>query len=105
MRDPRRINQIRLVDNQVQATLQGSIYVEESATLRETLLGCIEKGHNTFLIDFSAVDYVDSSGLGTLVAIQKRALQHGGSVTLKGLHGLVKDLFELTRLNKFFEIQ
>ena len=50
------INQIRLVDNQVQAALQGAIYVEEAAALRETLLGYIEKGHNTFLIDFSTVD-------------------------------------------------
>ena len=99
------INQIRLVDNQVQATLQGAIYVEEAAALRETLLGYIEKGHNTFLIDLEGVDYIDSSGLGTLVAIHKRALQNGGSVVIKGLHGLVKDLFELTRLDKVFEIQ
>ena len=99
------INQIRLVDNQVQATLQGAIYVEEAAALRETLLGYIEKGLNTFLFDLEGVDYIDSSGLGTLVAIQKQALQHGGSVTLKGLHGLVKDLFELTRLDKVFDIQ
>ena len=99
------INQIQLVDNQVQATLQGAIYVEEAAALRETLLGYIEKGHNTFLIDLEGVDYIDSSGLGTLVAIQKRALQNGGSVVIKGLRGLVKDLFELTRLDKVFEIQ
>ena len=99
------INQIRLVDNQVQATLQGAIYVEEAAALRETLLGYIEKGHNTFLIDLEGVDYIDSSGLGTLVAIQKQALQHSGGVTLKGIHGLVKDVFELTRLDKVFKIQ
>ena len=99
------IKQIQLVDNQVQAALQGAIYVEEAAALRETLLSYIEKGHNTFLIDLEGVDYIDSSGLGTLVAIQKQALQHGGSVTLKGLHGLVKDLFELTRLDKVFDIQ
>ena len=99
------IKQIQLVDNQVQAALQGAIYVEEAAALRETLLDYIEKGHNTFLIDLESVDYIDSSGLGTLVSIQKQALQHGGGVTLKGIHGLVKDLFELTRLNKVFDIQ
>ena len=33
------IKQIQLVDNQVQAALQGAIYVEEAAALRETLLG------------------------------------------------------------------
>ena len=99
------IKQIQLVDNQVQAALQGAIYVEEAAALRETLLDYIEKGHNTFLIDLESVDYIDSSGLGTLVSIQKQALQHGGGVTLKGIHGLVKDVFELTRLDKVFKIQ
>ena len=68
-------------------------------------LDILIKGHKTFIIDLGGVDYIDSSGLGTLVAIHKRALQNGGSVVIKGLHGLVKDLFELTRLDKVFEIQ
>ena len=99
------IKQIQLVDNQVQVILQGDLFVEEVVTMRETLFGYIENGHAIFLIDFSAVDYIDRTGLGTLLALQKRALQHGGSVTIKGLHGLVKDLFEMTRLNKVFDIQ
>ena len=98
------INRIQLVGNQVQVVLQGAIYVDEVATLRETLLLYIDKGHNSFLIDFSAVEYIDSSGLGTLVAIQKRALQYGGGVTISGLTGLVKDHFELTRLTRVFDI-
>ena len=99
------IKQLQLVDNQVRVVLAGAIYVAEAATLRETLLIYVDNGHNSFLIDFSAVDYIDSSGLGTLVAIQKRALQQGGGVTITGLQGLVKDLFELTRLTKVFDIQ
>jgi len=99
------INRIQLVDNQLQVNMEGSIYVEEATALRKSLLGYIDTGHVSFLIDFSQVDYIDSSGLGALVAIQKRALQHGGSITITGLQGLAKDLFELTRLNKMFEIQ
>ena len=68
-------------------------------------LDILIKGHKTFIIDLGGVDYIDSSGLGTLVSIQKQALQHGGGVTLKGIHGLVKDVFELTRLDKVFKIQ
>ena len=99
------IQEINIEENQVIVKLSGSIYVEEAAQLRESLIGHIDKGRKTFIIDLGGVDYIDSSGLGTLVAIQKRALQHGGSVVIKGLHGLVKDLFELTRLNRMFEIQ
>ena len=92
-------------ENKVLVSLNGSIYVEEAAQLRESLVGHIDKGHKTFIIDLGGVDYIDSSGLGTLVAIQKRAMQNDGSVVIKGLHGLVKDLFELTRWDKVFEIQ
>ena len=99
------IQEITVTDHHVLAILSGSIYVEEAAQLRESLIGYIAQGHNTFIIDLSGVDYIDSSGLGTLVAIQKRALQNGGSVIIKGIKGLVKDLFELTRLTKVFEIQ
>ena len=69
------IQEITATDNQVLITLSGSIYLEEATQLRASLIGYIEKGHRTFIIDLSDVDYIDSSGLGTLVAIQKRALQ------------------------------
>ena len=99
------IQEITVTDNHVVVNLSGSIYVEEAVQIRESLIGYIEKGHKTFVVDLGNVDYIDSSGLGTLVAIQKRALQNGGSVIIKNLKGLVKDLFELTRLTKVFEIQ
>lgn len=91
--------------NQVTVTLSGSIYVEDAAGLRERLIDYIDKGYNRFLINVAGVDYIDSSGLGVLVAIHKRAVQNHGKVIIKGLNGMVKELFELTRLNKVFELQ
>ena len=94
------------VDQQtVTANLSGSMYVEEAAALRETLLRYIEEGYSHFMINLSDVDYIDSSGLGVLVAIQKRALQKSGGVVITGLHGVVQELFTLTRLTKVFEIK
>lgn len=93
-----------IVQDQVIATLAGGLYVEDAAALRETLLSYIERGYKQYTIDLSRVDYIDSSGLGVLVAIQKRALQKGGGVTVKGLRGVVREVFELTRLTKVFEI-
>ena len=99
--------QINATNNngQVIVTLIGSMYVEEAAILREKMIGFMESGHKEFIIKLNGVDYIDSSGLGALVAIQKRALQMKGGVTLVGAHGLVKELFELTRLNKVFAMQ
>lgn len=39
------------------------------------------------------------------MAIQKRALQKNGKVVIRDLRGLVRELFELTRLTSVFEIE
>ena len=92
-------------NGQVIVTLAGSMYVEEAAVLREKLIVFMESGHKEFIIKLHKVDYIDSSGLGVLVAIQKRSLQIKGSVTLVGASGVVEELFELTRLNKVFTME
>ena len=92
-------------NGQVIVTLSGSMYVEQAGILRENLIAFMEAGRKEFIIKLDKVDYIDSSGLGVLVAIQKRALQIKGGVTLVGANGLVKELFELTRLNKVFTMQ
>ncbi|MBP2626844.1 MAG: anti-sigma-factor antagonist [Firmicutes bacterium] len=92
-------------NGQVTVTLWGSMYVEEAAVLREKLIAFMESGHKQFIIKLNNVDYIDSSGLGVFVAIQKRALKMNGGITLVGATSLVKELFELTRLNKVFVMQ
>lgn len=89
---------------EILVNLEGKIFVEDAAQLRERLLDLINQGHRRFMIDMRGVSYIDSSGLGVLVAIHKRALDNGGGVVIKGLQGAVKDLFFMTRLNKVFEI-
>jgi anti-sigma B factor antagonist len=88
----------------IKFTLSGSLYVNESAILREKFLEQIKQGKNDFLLDFSNVNYIDSSGLGVLVSMEKRSKEKNGKVVLRGLSGEVKKIFELTRLTKIFEI-
>jgi anti-sigma B factor antagonist len=83
----------------------GSIYLEDANTLRAKLFGCIEMGHTSLVIDLSGVDYIDGSGLGTMVAVQRKAYQRGGRLCVKGLNGFVKELFDLTHLSNVIETQ
>ena len=99
------IQEAKIVDNQMQVILTGSIYVEDARKIKETLSSCIDNGQTSFLINLSQVEYIDGAGLGALVYLQKQALKKGGRVVIKGINGLVKDIFELTRLTKVFEIQ
>ena len=96
---------ITVADHQVLVTLSGSIYVEDAVRLRERLLDLMANGCNTLIIDLKGADFIDSAGLGALVAIHKRARENGGSVIVQGLNGFVKELFVLVRLDKVFDIQ
>ena len=97
--------EIYVEDEKVMVNLSGSLFMEEAALLRQKLLLQLEKGYNRFVVNLSRVDYIDSSGLGVLVAVHKRAMQNGGTVILIGMQGTVKELFELTRLDKVFDIR
>ncbi|CDX03399.1 ant_ant_sig: anti-anti-sigma factor [Desulfitobacterium hafniense] len=96
---------IRVDRQEVFVELEGKIYVEDAAVMRERLLPLIEQGKSHFVFDTRKLNYIDSSGLGVLVAIHKRAIERGGGIIVQGLQGAVKELFQLTRLNKVFEIR
>ncbi|WP_416148521.1 STAS domain-containing protein [Salipaludibacillus sp. HK11] len=85
--------------------LEGDIYVQDASLMREELLSYTESGKANFDFDFSKVTFIDSAGLGVLVAIYKRAAQHNGQVKISHATGSVKELFELTRLNLIFQIE
>lgn len=91
--------------DEVIITLVGSMYVEDAAVLREKLMAFIESGYKQFIIKLHEVEYIDSSGLGVLVGVQKKILPKEGNIILVGTRGVVKELFELTRLNKVFTMQ
>ena len=94
-----------IVDNRIHIILQGTIYVEDAKEMTEKLVALIESGQTRLLIDLSLVEYIDSSGLGMLIRIQKIAVRNGGNVVLKGVQGIVRELFEMTRLTAIFTIQ
>ncbi|HWR45550.1 STAS domain-containing protein [Sporomusa sp.] len=98
-------NQEFLIENcQVIAILAGNLQGELAARVRETMLTYIADGYCNFNVDFSKVSNINSTGLGMLVNIQKRAVQQGGDIIIYGLHGTVKDAFDRTRLSKAFTI-
>ncbi len=56
------------------------------------------------VVDLTGVSYIDSSGLATLVELLKKTKSQGGSMGLAGMSEKVKSLFEITKLDKLFQI-
>jgi anti-sigma B factor antagonist len=72
--------------------------------LGQTLGGLLERGSTRIVLDLDKVRFIDSAGLGDLVAWKKRALQLGGDVRLTRPRDRVRDMFELMALTRVFQI-
>jgi len=80
------------------------IRLEESGKVRSDLLALIESGKDHLVLDFEDVDFVDSSFLGLLIVVLKRATATGGDVRICCLRPQLINIFTLMRLDRLFEI-
>lgn len=78
--------------------------VEEVGKIRSEIYGMFEIGKIHFVIDFQHCEFIDSTGLGVLVGVYKRCMDNRGTLKIIGVHGNVQRVFQLTRLDKVFEI-
>lgn len=70
---------------------------------KQQVLEVIQRNGNHVLLDFSRVDFIDSSCLGALVSILK-TLNGKGELVLCSLNGNIQHLFKLTRMDRIFTI-
>jgi anti-sigma B factor antagonist len=63
----------------VVAAVSGEIDVSTVAQFRERLLELADNG-GTLVVDLNRVAFIDSSGLGALVATSRRVAEHGGGL-------------------------
>lgn len=57
-----------------------------------------------FAVDMSAVEFIDSAGIGALISCLRDVNSKGGSIELFSLTSGVLALFEIMRLNKIFQL-
>jgi anti-sigma B factor antagonist len=92
------------MENNFTVDIPKNFIVEEVAIFRIRINKLIEDGHKNFTFNFNECTFMDSTGLGALVAIYKKCVEKGGNIKLKSLRPEVEKLFKLTRLDKVFEI-
>jgi len=79
------------------------VFGEESANLRDTVKKLITDNKH-IVLNLSGVSYIDSGGLGTLVALYTSAQNNGGKIKLASLTPRVGDLLQVTKLVTIFEV-
>ena len=83
---------------------KGDLDMGTADQMKRTLSDLVEKGQSKLVMDLTGVAYVDSSGLGALVAAMKQARAVGGNLKLCGLQEDVRSIFEMTRLIKVMAV-
>ncbi len=75
-----------------------------SNAFRDWVRSSLQSGQKNIDIDLSQTTFVDSSGLGALVALHKTACSRKGAVRLLDPQPSVQQVLELTRMHRIFEI-
>jgi len=85
--------------------LEGELTASNTMTIREEVASKIEECQKSVLINLEDVSYIDSTGLGLMVALHANLRSSDRKMALVGsLSDEMKKLFEVTQLNKFFKI-
>src|SRR5262249_42783023 len=83
---------------------RGDLDMAAVPDVRSALTGLLDNGQSRLLIDLDDVTYIDSSGMGTIIAAMKQARAVGGDVRLCGLQEDVRTIFEITRVMQAMSI-
>lgn len=86
--------------------VRGDLDAATAPTLQASLVETVEKARTRIVIDLTDVPFIDSSGLGALVAVRKRALERDVPVVLRSPHDRVRMVLEVTGLaGKVFAVE
>jgi anti-sigma B factor antagonist len=95
----------REVDGVSIVTLSGRIvFGDGSNALRSTVKNLIAEGKQKIVLNMSSIEYIDSAGLGMLVAAHI-SMKAYGALCLCGLGDKSQELLQLTRLSTVFQVR
>ncbi|HEV2522005.1 MAG TPA: STAS domain-containing protein [Candidatus Acidoferrales bacterium] len=95
----------RVVDGVDVVAIDGRIVLgEESNALREKVKSLLASGQKKVVLNMQNVSYIDSSGLGSLVAAHTSARSQGASLKLSHLGSKFQEILQVTKLVTVFEV-
>jgi anti-sigma B factor antagonist len=86
------------------AVVSGEIHVSTAARFRDALQAIIERGDGWLVLDLTAVEFIDSTGLSVLLSGLRQLGQRGGNMALVCTNPTVLRLFQITSLDTTFDI-
>jgi len=84
--------------------IKGEVDLYSSPSVRKIILELTKKRSPAIFVDLGEVNYMDSSGVATMIEGLQLCNKYDGVFALLGLRENVREVFELTRLDKIFTI-
>ena len=84
--------------------LEGRFDATSAKEVKDRVRSLVQEKRVNLVVDMGAVDFIDSSGLGSLVASLRSVNKLGGDIRIASIQDQVRAIFELTRLHRIFEI-
>lgn len=81
----------------------GRLNMVAAPELRDTVTRAVQSGRPRVVVDLSGVDFMDSSGLGALIASLKTARQAGGDLRLAGVGEQVALVLQLSNVDRILK--
>jgi anti-sigma B factor antagonist len=84
--------------------LEGALSALEAPTLKKDVRAVLGKAGTVVVLDLAEVEFVDSAGLGALVALHKSACEAGGELRVYRPRPNVLAVLELARIHRFLNV-
>lgn len=93
-----------MINNVTVLSLEGRLDASSAKDIKEKVDSLSTESRVNLVIDMAGVDFIDSSGLGSLVSSLRTVNKLGGDIKISALQDQVRSVFELTRLHRIFGI-
>lgn len=84
--------------------LAGDIDLAGAKIFRERIVQALDRAEQSLLIDFTAVTYINSTGLSVLILAAKRLGSSSGKLALAGVTDSIQRVLKITGLTSLFTI-
>jgi anti-sigma B factor antagonist len=94
-----------VVDGVTHLRLVGEIDLSSAHLMVDRIDEAVDAGARIVVLDFGGVTFVNSTGLGAMVAATKRLRADGGDLVLRQFRGIPASALATTGLDRFFTIE
>ena len=86
------------------ACIKGRLDASSAPVFEKELLGLVDTGEHSIILDFSGLDYISSAGLRSILIVAKRIRSENGELSVAVLNEEVKQVFDVSGFSSILPV-